>query len=49
VVGSSICMVETLRKVDSTQMRPPCISMLSLAMAGPRPVPPLALVWKRSS
>jgi len=31
-----------LPKVDSTQMRPPCISTICLAMA--RPVPPVDLV-----
>src|SRR5215470_5784771 len=40
-VGSSIWKVEPLPKVDSTQMRPPCISTICLAMARPRPVPPL--------
>src|SRR5215831_1172679 len=43
-VGSSIWKVEPLPKVDSTQIRPPCISTICLAMASPRPVPPLALV-----
>src|SRR5262245_13676803 len=44
--GTSIWKVEPLPKVDSTQMRPPCISTICLAMARPRPVPPL--VGKRT-
>src|SRR6516225_9385231 len=36
--------VEPLPSFDSTQSRPPCISTIRLAMARPRPVPPLALV-----
>src|SRR5215813_10696947 len=47
--GSSIWKVEPLPKVDSTQMRPPCISTICLAMASPRPVPPLALVLELST
>jgi hypothetical protein len=47
-VGSSIWNVAPLPKVDSTQMRPPCISTICLAMARPRPVPPLALVLELS-
>src|SRR5215468_1736534 len=47
-VGSSIRKVEPLPKVDSTQMRPPCISTICLAMARPKPVPPLALVLELS-
>src|SRR5215831_540609 len=43
-VGSSIWNVDPLPGVDTTQMRPPCISTICLAMARPRPVPPLALV-----
>src|SRR5262249_32108767 len=35
--------------VDSTQMRPPCISTICLAMARPSPVPPLALVRELST
>src|SRR5262245_3178805 len=48
-VGSSIWKVEPLPTVDSTQMRPPCISMICLAMAKPKPVPPLALVLELST
>jgi hypothetical protein len=47
-VGSSIWKVDPLPSVDSTQMRPPCISTICLAMASPRPVPPLALVFELS-
>ena len=48
-MGSSIWKVEPLPSVDSTQMRPPCISTICLAMASPRPVPPLALVLELST
>ena len=41
--------MEPLPTVDSTQMRPPCISTICLAMASPRPVPPLALVLELST
>src|SRR5262249_35443910 len=47
-VGSSIWKVDPLPSVDSTQMRPPCISTICLAMASPRPVPLLALVFEPS-
>src|SRR5262249_41241876 len=43
--GNSTWKVEPFPSVDSTQMRPPCISTICLAMASPRPVPPLALVF----
>src|SRR5215467_1034495 len=39
-VGNFIWKVEPLPNVDSTQMRPPCISTICFAMASPRPVPP---------
>src|SRR5215475_353879 len=48
-VGSSIWKVEPLPEVDSTQLRPPCISTICLAMASPRPVPPLAFVRELST
>src|SRR5262245_44524812 len=48
-VGSSIRKVEPLPGVDITQIRPPCISTICLAMARPRPVPPLALVRELST
>jgi hypothetical protein len=47
--GSSIWKVDPFPSVDSTQMRPPCISTICLAMASPRPVPPLALVLELST
>src|SRR5262245_23701491 len=47
-VGNSIWNVEPLPTIDSTQMRPPCISTICLAMASPRPVPPFALVRELS-
>src|SRR6516165_1158084 len=36
--------VEPLPTSDSTQMRPPCIPMIRLAIDKPRPVPPFRLV-----
>ena len=48
-VGISIWNVEPLPTVDSTQMRPPCISTICLAIASPTPVPPLALVRELST
>src|SRR5262249_20612348 len=36
--------VEPLPTLDSTQMRPPCIPMMRLALDRPRPVPPFRLV-----
>src|SRR5262249_20705507 len=36
--------VEPLPTLDSTQMRPPCIPMVRLAIDRPRPVPPFRLV-----
>jgi hypothetical protein len=48
-VGSSIWKVDPLPSVDSTQMRPPCISTICLAIASPRPVTPLALVLELST
>src|SRR5262245_46715272 len=47
-IGSSIWKVAPSPSVDSTQMRPPCISTICLAMASPRPVPPWALVRELS-
>src|SRR5262245_36377372 len=47
--GSSIWKIEPCPSVDSTQIRPPCISTICLAMASPRPVPPLALVLELST
>src|SRR5208337_2160406 len=42
-MGNSIRNVEPSPTFESTQMRPPCISMICLAMARPRPVPPFGL------
>src|SRR5262245_12693173 len=47
--GSSMRNVEPCPRLDSTQMRPPCISTISLAMARPSPVPPLARVFELST
>src|SRR5262245_35108164 len=46
--GSSMRKVEPWPGLDSTQMRPPCISTIFLAMASPSPVPPLVLVFESS-
>src|SRR5262245_33994700 len=48
-VGSSMLNVDPLPGVDTTQIRPPCISTICLAMASPSPVPPLALVRELST
>src|SRR5262245_21407199 len=48
-IGSSSWKVAPSPSLDSTQMRPPCISTICLAMARPRPVPPLALVLELST
>src|SRR5262245_15499414 len=48
-VGICIWNVDPLPTVDSTQIRPPCISTICLAMARPRPVPPFALVFELST
>src|SRR5262245_28923132 len=42
--GSSMRKVDPWPTTDSTEMRPPCISIISLAIASPSPVPPLVLV-----
>jgi hypothetical protein len=47
--GSCISKVAPLPGVDSTQMRPRCISTICLAMASPRPIPPLASVGELST
>src|SRR5262249_3025518 len=48
-VGSSIRKAEPFPSVDSTKTRPPCISTICLAIANPRPVPPLALALELST
>jgi hypothetical protein len=48
-IRSSNWKVAPLPSVDSTQMRPPCISTIRLAMENPSPVPPLALVLELST
>src|SRR5678815_2447311 len=40
-IGSVNRKVEPRPGLDSTQMRPPCRSMMRLAIDSPRPVPPL--------
>ena len=46
---SCIWKVAFFPGVDSTQMRPPCISTICLVMASPSPVPPFALVGELST
>src|SRR5262249_48230328 len=41
--------VEPLPTSDSTQMRPPCIPMMRLAIDSPKPVPPFRLVAELSA
>ena len=48
-MGNCIWNVAPLPTIDSTQIRPPCISTICLAMARPSPVPPLALVLELST
>src|SRR5215467_9215859 len=42
--GSVNANVEPRPTCDSTQIRPPCISMMRLEMASPKPVPPFLRV-----
>src|SRR4029453_8757446 len=48
-IGSRSWNVAPRPDVDSTQICPPCISTICLAMARPRPVPPFALVLELST
>ena len=48
-VGTVNENVEPLPGVDSTQMRPPCISIIRFDMARPSPVPPFFLVTELSA
>src|SRR5215471_8580138 len=48
-IGSVNEKVEPDPRVDSTQMRPPCISTMRLAMDRPRPLPPLVRVGEPST
>jgi hypothetical protein len=41
--------VEPWPTCDSTQIRPPCISMMRFDIASPRPVPPFFLVMALSA
>ena len=41
--GKRECEGRALPELDSTQILPPCISMMRLEMASPSPVPPLLL------
>src|SRR4029077_14469939 len=49
VTGTVKANVEPLPTSDSTQMRPPCIPMIRLAIDRPRPVPPFRLVAELSA
>src|SRR6516164_1527382 len=44
ITGSVNANVEPCPGCDSTQIRPPCISMMRLEMASPKPVPPFLRV-----
>jgi hypothetical protein len=48
-IGSVNQKVEPFPGLDSTQMRPPCISTIRLAMESPRPVPPFFRVLELST
>jgi hypothetical protein len=48
-VGTVNENVEPLPGIDSTQMRPPCISTIRFDMASPSPVPPFFLVIELSA
>src|SRR6202012_4994811 len=43
-IGKTTRNVDPTPKVDSTEMWPPCISMMRLAIESPNPVPLLVLV-----
>src|SRR5215472_1012783 len=47
--GSVKVKVEPWPGCDSTQIRPPCISMMRFDMASPRPVPPFLRVMALSA
>src|SRR6266542_686543 len=47
--GSVNQKVEPVPRPDSTHIRPPCISMILLAMVSPRPVPPFTRVLELSA
>src|SRR5215813_11986153 len=49
LVGSVNVKVDPSPRWDSTPMRPPCSSMMRLAMARPRPVPPFLRVIEESA
>src|SRR6516164_4208702 len=49
MTGSVKANVEPWPTCDSTQIRPPCISMIRLEMASPKPVPPFFLVMALSA
>src|SRR5262249_51651652 len=44
MTGSVNAKVEPCPSCDSTQIRPPCISMIRFEMASPKPVPPFLRV-----
>jgi dienelactone hydrolase len=49
ITGSVKVNVEPWPDCDSTQIRPPCISMMRLEIASPNPVPPFFLVMALSA
>src|SRR5262249_62094062 len=49
ITGSVKVNVEPWPGCDSTQIRPPCISMMRLDIASPKPVPPLLRVMALSA
>src|SRR5262249_42829052 len=49
MIGSENAKSEPRPGWDSTQIRPPCISMMRLDMASPRPVPPFLRVMALSA
>ena len=49
LTGSMKEKVEPLPTTESTQMRPPCISMMRFDMASPKPVPPFLRVIELSA
>src|SRR5271165_3254502 len=49
LTGTVKANVDPCPSSDSTQSRPPCISMIRLAIASPSPVPPFCLVIEESA
>src|SRR5437762_13022092 len=49
ITGSVNAKVEPWPSCDSTQIRPPCISMMRFDIASPKPVPPFLRVMALSA